>query len=114
MLRVPARVVADDDHRREADAQRRFELEQMKSARAVAGCRDHRGIGPRELCRKRERNRAPDRARLAVDDPHGRLDARLRPLAELAAVGNENRIGGFVDDALHGTTDLDRMHGAFA
>ena len=74
----------------------------MKTKRAIAQRRDDGGVGARHARGKRKRYRAANGTGNAVDDARLGLQAGLRPLADLAAVGNKNGIVGRIQQRLRG------------
>ncbi len=106
---IPARVVADHRDERQLVAHRRVDLGGMESEGSVAHARDHGRLGQRDASGERERECHADRARDSVDHAMRRGKARLRPLAELSAVGNEDGVGMRVEQRLQRPQRLHRV-----
>ena len=109
VLGVPAGIIADDCHKRQAVTNGGIDLCRVKAEGAVAHDRNDRRVGHRHTRGKRERQRCANGARDAVDHAMRRVKAGLSPLANFAAVGNENGVGVTVKQRLQWTKCLHRM-----
>ena len=81
----------------------------MEAEGAVAEGGDHRALRVGEAGAEGHGQGAADRARGAIDEPGVRLAARLDPLAELAAVGDQDRAA--IEPRLERRAHAERMNG---
>ncbi len=108
VLGVPAGVVADHRDIGKPVADCGVDLRAMKTEGAVAEHRHHARSRQRELRRRGKGQRRADRPGRTVDHAMRREERRLGPLAELAAVGDQNGIGR-IEQLLHRARELYRM-----
>jgi hypothetical protein len=113
-LGIPRGVVADHGDEGQRVAHAGVDFRHVKTKGAVSQDRDDRRGGVGGARRKRKRDRRADGARRAVHDaPCGRQH-RLRPLADFAAVANEEGVPPARDHALQFTAQLGGMQFARA
>ncbi len=101
VLGVPTQIVSDDGDKGQILAHRRFKFRDMKAQCAVAHQRNNRGLWIGRARGHGIAEPATNRPRYAVDHAPRCAEPRLRPLAKLATVTDQNGPLQAVQDTLH-------------
>ena len=110
MLGIPAGIVADDRDERQSLCAPPYRTRPCGSRRSRRrASRSPWRSGRASLAASANGNRGSDRSGRPVDERQRRIDARLRPLAELAAVDDQTTFGCGIERALTARADFGRM-----